>query len=233
MVVDAHEFVCLLGPSGCGKTTTLRLVAGLVRPDSGSISFSTSNGELIESPLRAMVFQDHGVFPWMNVVDNIAFGLEAQGVPARRRRELARSWLEKMHLKEFAAAYPHQLSGGMRQRTGLARAFLTQAPILLMDEPFGNLDALLRVRMQTELLRHWQESKMTVLYVTHDIDEALLLGDRVMVMGRRPGQIIETYRPPLGRPRNLRDLSAPEVIRIKWRIWDNLESSGPVEEQVK
>jgi NitT/TauT family transport system ATP-binding protein len=160
----------------------------------------------------------------MTILDNVAFGLETQGVAeAVRRREAAR-WLDTMGLGAFARNFPHELSGGMRQRAALGRAFLADAPILLMDEPFSALDAQTRLLLQTELLHCWAEKRQTVVYVTHDIDEAIMLGDRVMVMSRRPGRILEEYRVPLSRPRTLQAATHPDAVTLKWQIWQRIQA---------
>lgn len=218
---EDHEFVSIVGPSGCGKTTLLKLIAGLIEPTSGSIDFLAASGN--GQPLTAMVFQDHGLFPWMSVVDNVAFGLETRGCGRRERRSLARALIEKVGLRGFAERYPHELSIGMRQRVGIARAFLTNPRILLMDEPFGSLDAQVKNILQVELLRLWKEDAKTVLYITHDIEEALLLGDRVLVMTGRPGHILREIKVPLRRPREISDKDRPEIVDIKWDIWKALE----------
>lgn len=218
-VVDQGEFVALVGPSGCGKSTLLRLVAGLSEPDEGVIEFP----DWSVSPHRAMVFQDASLLPWLSVVDNVAFGLETQGVPPTQRRQRAVALLQRMGLGAFAEHYPHELSGGMRQRVGIARAWITEPAILLMDEPFRALDAQTRLVMQEELLQLWQERRTLVCYVTHDIDEALLLADRVLVMSGRPGHILEEIRVPLPRPRDLAGRMPTEVEELKWHIWSMLE----------
>lgn len=221
LTVDADSFVCLVGPSGCGKSTLLRLISGLLKPTSGVISFDR---ERPDGRLRtALVFQEHAIFPWMTVLDNVAFGLEAMGVEAHLRRLQALSLLERVHLTDFAHHYPHQLSGGMKQRVGVARAFLSDPDILLMDEPFGSLDAQTRLLLQEELLSIWRDQQKTVVYVTHDIDEAILLGDRVLVMSGRPGRILADMPVPLGRPRTLAAADSAELKEIKWQIWKMLE----------
>jgi NitT/TauT family transport system ATP-binding protein len=216
-----QEFLCIVGPSGCGKTTLLKLIAGLLRPTSGQIIFSedASNGR----PRSAMVFQEHGLFPWMTVLDNVAFGLEMQGVGRQERSDRARDFIEKVGLATFANSYPHELSVGMSQRVGIARAFVADAQILLMDEPFGALDTQTRLVLQEELLRIWKEHQKLVVYVTHDIEEAILLGDRVCVMSGRPGRIREEIPVSLGRPRDLLARDIPEVMSIKWHVWEMLE----------
>ncbi|MDH4209054.1 MAG: ABC transporter ATP-binding protein [Anaerolineae bacterium] len=216
-----QEFLCIVGPSGCGKTTLLRIIAGLLEPTSGRIIFAEdpANGW----PRSAMVFQEHGLFPWMTVLDNVAFGLEMQGVGQRERYDRARNFIEKVGLAPFANSYPHELSVGMSQRVGIARAFVADAQILLMDEPFGSLDTQTRLVLQEELVRIWKEYQKLVVYVTHDIEEAILLGDRVCVMSGRPGRIREEIPVPLGRPRDLLARDNPEVMSIKWHIWEMLE----------
>jgi NitT/TauT family transport system ATP-binding protein len=215
-----QEFLCLVGPSGCGKTTLLKLIAGLLKPTSGQICFDHNSAN--DRPRVALVFQEHGLFPWMKVLDNAAFGLEMQGVGRQERRERARAFIEKVGLAEFADSYPHELSVGMRQRVAIARAFVADPEILLMDEPFGSLDAQTRLVLQGELLRIWKDHRKMVLYVTHDIDEAVLLGDRVLVMSGRPGTIREDIPVPLGRPRDLLSRENPETAEIRWHIWQTL-----------
>jgi NitT/TauT family transport system ATP-binding protein len=218
---EEQEFLCIVGPSGCGKTTLLKLIAGLLEPTSGQIIFSEVPAN--NRPRSAMVFQEHGLFPWMTVLDNVAFGLEMQRVGRHERNDRARSFIEKVGLASFANSYPHELSVGMSQRVGIARAFVADAQILLMDEPFGSLDTQTRLVLQEELLRIWKDHQKLVVYVTHDIEEAILLGDRVCVMSGRPGRIREEIPVPLGRPRDLSARDMPEVMRIKWHIWEMLE----------
>jgi ABC-type nitrate/sulfonate/bicarbonate transport system ATPase subunit len=227
--VAAQEFVCIVGPSGCGKTTLLKLIAGLQTPDSGSITFGGQAGSLPSSqPTCAMVFQDQGLFPWLTVLENAAFGLEMQGVDRQTRQTGATAWLRNVGLADFLHSYPHQLSGGMRQRVALARAFLAGTPILLMDEPFAALDAQTRLLMQAELLSLWQNERKTVIYVTHDIEEAIWLGDRVLILSGRPGQILEDLAIPLARPRTLlHQMSTAEqtiMTEYRWHIWNRLKA---------
>ncbi len=214
------EFVCIVGPSGCGKSTLLRLIAGLLRPTAGSILFQ--GGTSGATPRNALVFQEHGVFPWMTVLDNVAFGLEMQGVSRTDRLERAHAFIERVGLATFEGRYPHELSVGMRQRVGIARAFVADVPILLMDEPFGSLDAQTKWVLQEELLRIWREDRKLVLFVTHDIEEAVRLGDRVLVMTGRPGSIREVLDIPFARPRD-RDRDADASLAYTKRIWDLLE----------
>ncbi len=222
--VDLHvapgELVCLVGPSGCGKSTLLRILAGLVAPTAGRVAFG-GNGE--GDPRRTMVFQDHGLFPWLSLVDNVAFGLEAGGVDKAERRRRAGHLLDQLGLAAFASRYPDELSGGMRQRAAIARALLTEPQVLLMDEPFSALDAQSKLVLQQELMRLWGERGQTVVYVTHDILEAVLLGDRVYVMTGRPGTIQQEVHVTLPRPRNVHDRDHPEVKAKAWSIWSAIE----------
>jgi NitT/TauT family transport system ATP-binding protein len=211
------EFLCIVGPSGCGKTTLLKILAGLVEPTSGELVFTPpENGR----PRNGLVFQDHGVFPWMTVLENVAFGLEMQGVPRRERTRRAAAFIEQVGLSAFVRSYPHELSVGMRQRVGIARAFVADVPLLLMDEPFGSLDAQTRQLLQEELLRIWRDHRKLIVFVTHDIEEAILLGDRVLVMSGRPGRILREIPVLLERPRSL---MRPEISEIRWKIWQHLE----------
>lgn len=223
-VADA-EFVCIVGPSGCGKTTLLKIIAGLTPPSQGQIEPRPEAGEAAppKGPPTAMIFQDQGLFPWMTVLDNVAFGLEAQGVHQAERRARAGDFLGRVGLGEFARRYPHELSGGMRQRAAILRAFLANPPLLLMDEPFGGLDSQTRLVMQEELLRLWRAYPKSVVYVTHDIEEAILLGDRVIVMSGRPGRILQDLPIRLERPRAQALRHHPEVAEIRWQIWKMLE----------
>jgi NitT/TauT family transport system ATP-binding protein len=215
-----HEFLSIVGPSGCGKSTLLRIIAGLIEPTSGTIRFDGHHDH--KRPRSGLVFQEHGTFPWMTVLDNVALGLEMSGMPRAARRREAMAFVERVGLASFAEHYPHELSVGMRQRVGVARAFVSNAPILLMDEPFGALDAQTKWVLQEELLRIWQKDRKLVVFVTHDIEEAVMLGDRVLIMTGRPGSIREEINIPLGRPRHLlRDQES--VSEITWHIWRLLE----------
>jgi ABC-type nitrate/sulfonate/bicarbonate transport system ATPase subunit len=196
----AGDFVCLLGRSGCGKSTLLQMVAGLERPTAGQIV--VADRELDgPSPATSIVFQDHGLFPWMTVQKNVEFNMKARGTPAAERMVIVRRFLDMTSLSAFADRYPHELSGGMRQRVGIARALTTDPKALLMDEPFGALDAQTRGKLQDELLQIWQQQRTTVLFVTHSIDEALLLADRILVFTPRPGRIAADITVDLPRPR--------------------------------
>ena len=199
--VAAGEFVCLLGPSGCGKSTLLNAVAGFSPPTSGRI---LAGGREVTSPGpdRAMVFQEYALFPWMTVAANVAFGLEVKGTPAAEIRSTVDTWLAKLGLTDFRDRFPKDLSGGMRQRVAIARVLAIDPPVLLMDEPFGALDALTRRNLQDELLRIWAGSGKSVLFVTHGIEESLYLADRVVVMTYRPGAVKEVIPVSLPRPRD-------------------------------
>jgi NitT/TauT family transport system ATP-binding protein len=218
--VESGEFLCIVGPSGCGKTTLLRVIAGLLTPTGGTLAFADHADGV--APRNGLVFQEHGVFPWMSVIDNVAFGLEMRGVGRDERRLRADAFIERVGLGSFRDSFPHELSVGMRQRVGIARAFVADVPILLMDEPFGSLDAQTKVVLQEELLRIWREDQKLVVYVTHDIEEAVHLGDRVLVMSGRPGRILEEIRVPTPRPRDLTP-GQPDVTRVALHIWRLLE----------
>ncbi|MDB5377547.1 MAG: Nitrate transporter ATP-binding protein [Rubritepida sp.] len=204
------EFVCLLGLSGCGKSTLLQMIAGLETPSTGTIAI---NGTPLAGPSAetSIVFQDHGLFPWMTVQRNVEFNMKARGVATAERRDRAREFLAMTGLSGFAERYPHELSGGMRQRVGIARALTTQPKALLMDEPFGALDAQTRGRLQEELLQIWEGQRTTVLFVTHSIDEAVFLADRVVVFSPRPGRISAIVPIDLPRPR---DPESPGFIAL-------------------
>lgn len=220
--VRDREIVCIVGPSGCGKTTLLKLIAGLLKPTAGEVVFSPDRPK--GHPQTALVFQDHGLFPWMNVVDNIAFGLEMSGMGRAERRNRAGSFLHRIGLGSFGASFPHELSVGMQQRVGIARAFVSEAEILLMDEPFGSLDAQTKQVLREELLRIWSTNQKTIVFVTHDIEEAILLSDRILVMTGRPARIQAEIPVSLPRPRDLQDSNSAFLAEMKWRIWKMLET---------
>ena len=209
--VAAGEFVCLLGPSGCGKSTLLNAVAGFSPPTSGELS-ALGRPVAGPGPERAMVFQEYALFPWMTVERNVAFGLELKGEPAPRVRAVVDRLLEKLGLSDFRDRFPKDLSGGMRQRVAIARVLAIDPPLLLMDEPFGALDALTRRSLQDELLRIWAEDRKTVLFVTHGIEESIYLADRVVVMTYRPGTVKRVVPVTLPRPR---DPASPEFNALK------------------
>jgi NitT/TauT family transport system ATP-binding protein len=216
------EFVCIVGPSGCGKTTVLRIVAGLDRQSSGTLRIRQS--ATAAQPLNAMVFQEHGLFPWLTVADNVAYGLEMRGIGKRERLRRIVPFLDMIGLAGFRDHYPGQLSGGMKQRVSIARAFVNDPEILLMDEPFAALDAQNKIIMQEELLRIWERNRKTVIFITHAIDEAITMGDRVVVMTANPGRIKEIVPIAFPRPRNVAELKAdPEFGRLSLAIWKLLE----------
>jgi len=218
--IRENEFVCFIGPSGCGKTTLLRIIAGLEKATSGTISLA---GEPIigPGPERGMVFQEYSLFPWRTVLQNISFGPELKGVPSAQREDRSRQYLKMVGLERFEGRYPHELSGGMKQRVAIARALVNDPRALLMDEPFGALDAQTRNIMQSELLRIWEEEKKTVVFVTHSVDEAIYLADRIVIMSARPGRIKDIIEIPIPRPRNR---TSADVNKIRDRILCDLRS---------
>jgi NitT/TauT family transport system ATP-binding protein len=195
------EFVSLVGPSGCGKSTILHLIAGFIAPHSGSVSVA---GAAVNAPGpdRGVVFQRHNLFPWKTVRENIALGMQLRGIAGEVRRQTTDDWITRIGLQGFAERYPHELSEGMRQRVGLARAFVTDPTVLLMDEPFASLDALTAIRMRELLTKMWENDTKTVLFVTHDIDEAILLSDRIIVLTQRPARLRTEISIDLPRPRS-------------------------------
>ena len=217
LTVAAEEFVAVLGPSGCGKSTLLQLVAGLLAPSAGRIYFEGARRD--GRPLTAMVFQEFALFPWRTVQANVEFGLEELGVPAEERARRARALIELTGLAGFERRYPHQLSGGMRQRVGIARALAVNPLVLLMDEPFSALDAQTRELLQEELLTLWERTRTTVLYVTHNIQEAVFLADRVVVLSRRPGRVLADVAVTLPRPRPAALAARPAFAELVERIW--------------
>lgn len=210
------EFICVLGPSGCGKSTLLGALAGHLQPAAGKLQV---DGLPVRGPgpERGLVFQQHTLLPWRSVQDNVAFGLKMQGVPAAERKARALALLQQVGLQGFEQRYPAQLSGGMQQRVEIARVLINHPRVLLMDEPFGALDALTRVKMQQLLLELWARIRTTVVFITHDIDEALFLADRILVMSPRPGRIIESITLPFGRPRDASLLTQPDFVALKRR----------------
>lgn len=221
MSVGQSEFVCLVGSSGCGKTTLLKLLAGLLEPTTGEISVNLKPSE--DRLPCALVFQDHCVFPWLTVLENVAFGLEFKSMPRAERHERALEFIEQVGLGGFSTNYPNELSVGMRQRVSLARAFVARPQILLMDEPLAALDALTKLVLQEDLMKIWNQDRPLIVYVTHDLTEAILLGDRVLIMSGRPGTILEDIDIPFSRPRNLQERSHAEIIEIERYLWSVLE----------
>jgi len=214
--VRTGEFVCLLGPSGCGKSTFLNIVGGFEIPTSGTVEV---DGARVSGPdkKRVFVFQEYGIFPWATAWDNVALGLHDR--PKAEQERITRHYVELVGLNGFETSFPHELSGGMRQRVALARALAVSPDIVLMDEPLGALDSLTRLQMRAELLRLWRSERMTILFVTHDVDESIQLADRIVVMTARPGRIAEIVTVPMEHPR---DVGSAEYGRIKNRLYDLL-----------
>ncbi len=217
--VDEGEFVAILGPSGCGKSTVLNIVAGFLRPTAGRILLE-GRGVAAPGSDRGVVFQEHALFPWMRVLENVTFGLRLKGVPQRERLEAGRRFVDLVGLTGFERHWPRQLSGGMKQRVAIARALANDPKVLLMDEPFGALDAQTRRMMQDELVKIWATTKKTCLFVTHSIEEALLLADRVITMTARPGRVKAVQPVPLPRPR---DDGSAEFVALKRHLADLLQ----------
>jgi NitT/TauT family transport system ATP-binding protein len=215
------EFVSILGPSGCGKSTIIGAVAGFTPISSGELRVDSERVRA-PGPDRGVVFQQHTLFPWKTVAKNVEFGLKMRGVGAPERKEKARAILSSMGLGDFLSHYPHQLSGGMQQRVNLARVLVNRPRVILMDEPFCSLDAQTRVQMQQMLLALWQELHMTVVFVTHDVDEAVFLSDRVLVLTKRPGRVKAEILVDLPRPRHLRLLTSVEFMDLKRHAFDLL-----------
>ncbi|MDA9016745.1 ABC transporter ATP-binding protein [Actinomycetota bacterium] len=219
--IGPREIVSVVGPSGCGKTTLLRCLNGLIQPDEGQV---VANGSVVKSPRPgiAIVFQDFGLFPWKNALDNVAYGLTVQGVKKSKAREVATKYVKMVALEGFEDRYPHQLSGGMQQRAGLARALAVEPSVLLMDEPFGALDAQTRELMQFELLQIWDKNPMSMLFVTHGIEEAVLMGDRVIVLGGSPSGIYKEVEVPLPRPRDASTVASTQFQELRSQVWDHV-----------
>ncbi|WP_375591648.1 ABC transporter ATP-binding protein [Chitiniphilus eburneus] len=222
------EFVCLLGPSGCGKSTLLGALAGHLPPSAGALQVDGAS-VTGPSPQRGLVFQQHTLFPWRRVIDNVAFGLKMRGEPRAARHAAARELLALVGLAGFENRYPAQLSGGMQQRVEIARVLLGQPRVLLMDEPFGALDALTRLKMQQLLLDVWSRFGTTVVFVTHDIDEALFLADRILVMSPRPGRIVEDLRLPFTRPRDAALSTTTDFAALKRHCLALLHHDAPTQ----
>lgn len=215
------EFFCILGPSGCGKSTLLRILSGLIDANGGTLEIDDDDiGD--DEFLSSMVFQEYGIFPWKSVMENVSFGLKMKGVEKDEREQTAQKYIDKVNLSGFEDSYPHQLSGGMKQRVGIARAFANDPDILFLDEPFGALDAQTKQILQTELLSIWNESKKTAVYITHDIDEALILADRIGVMTSRPGSIKEVIDNELDRPRDREIRSSNRYSELHDQVWEIL-----------
>ncbi|WP_292487911.1 ABC transporter ATP-binding protein [Methanohalobium sp.] len=212
--IKDKEFVCIIGPSGCGKTTLLRIIAGLENPSSGKV---TLDGEKITKPdpKRGMVFQEYSLFPWRTVIRNITFGPEMQGMDKNKSEEIAEEYLKLVGLEQFKNSYPYELSGGMRQRVAIARALANDPEVLLMDEPFGSLDAQTRNVLQSELLDIWEKKQITIAFVTHSVDEAVFLADKIVMLTSRPGKITNIIDVNLPRPRNR---TSPDTNQFRDRV---------------
>ena len=221
---DIGEFRVLLGPSGCGKSTLLRMIAGLDKPTSGQVFV---NGEIVTHPGRdrGMVFQKYTSFPWLTVADNIAYGMKINGVPEAQRKETVDRLLQSVGLSEFANVYPETLSGGMQQRVAIARTLALRPSVILMDEPFGALDAQTRSDMQQLLLQIWDETACTILFVTHDVEEAVYLADRIFIMSSHPGTIVEDVEVPFDRPRDLGLKEKNEFHELQHYVLGRLKSA--------
>jgi NitT/TauT family transport system ATP-binding protein len=222
--VPEGEFCCVVGPSGCGKSTLLRIIDGLLPPSSGSVRI---RGREVTGPSLdvGFVFQQFNLLPWRTVRSNVLFGLESKRVPKSQQGDIVDDWLSVVGLAGFEDHYPRQLSGGMQQRVSLARALAIEPELLLMDEPFGSLDAQTRMIMQEELLRIWERDKRTIVFVTHDIDEAIFMGDRILVMGRRPGRFIHEVKVKFDRPRDIGVRGTAEFAQLKEGLWEMLREA--------
>ncbi len=219
-----REFLCIVGPSGCGKTTLVRILAGLEEKNSGQVLLQ---GKAVTEPGsdRGMVFQGYTLFPWLTVKKNVMFGLEVNGRGKDEAERQALQWLQLIGLERFADAYPNQLSGGMKQRVAIVRALANQPPILLMDEPFGALDAQTRCRMQAHLLEIWRKIDITIVFITHDLDEAIFLADRILVLSAHPGEVRELIEVPVPRPRSAAQLISPAFLATKARLEELIHQS--------
>ncbi|HEX3890176.1 MAG TPA: ABC transporter ATP-binding protein [Verrucomicrobiae bacterium] len=224
--IHRREFVCVVGPSGCGKSTFIRIVAGLDEATCGEILLDkiAINGP---GPDRGMVFQGYTLFPWLTVKHNVMFGLKMHGKDDNTAESEARQWLDMVGLAKFENSYPHELSGGMKQRVAIARALANNPRILIMDEPFGALDAQTRCQMQAYLLQIWKKVDVTILFITHDLDEAAYLSDRILVMGTNPGRVVEVIENPVPRPRVQAQFISPEFLALKKRLEEHIHP--PVE----
>jgi len=213
--IEEGKFICLLGPSGCGKTTLLNMIAGFDKPSTGVIKI---NGNEVRQPSidRVAIFQNFGLLPWRTVINNVELGLESKGFDEKKRREIAEEYLELVGLSDYKKHHPNQLSGGMQQRIAIARALAVDPEILFMDEPFGALDAMTRMIMQDEIERIWQEKKKTIIFVTHDIEEAVFLADKIVVMTAGPGKVKKIIDVPLARKRDRTD---PDFLAIRDKVF--------------
>ena len=220
VTLDIHdnEFICVVGPSGCGKSTLLNIIAGLLEPTSGEVY---CDGKLVEGTGtdRGVVFQQYALFPWLTVKKNVRFALEMRGIKGKEADQLAMKYLEKVDLVKFANHYPKELSGGMKQRVAIARAYAAEPQVLLMDEPFGALDAQTRTQLQSELLQTWERDMKTCFFITHDVDEAIILAQKVIVMSARPGRVKAIIDIDIPYPRDQETKMSPRFLELKNEIW--------------
>ena len=216
--IKENEFICVVGPSGCGKSTLLNIIAGLLPATSGAVYL---DGKKVEGTgtERGVVFQQYALFPWLTVIKNVMFGLKLKGMGKEEAREVAMKYLEKVDLVDFADSYPKELSGGQKQRVAIARAYAVQPEVLLMDEPFGALDAQTRTQLQTELLQTWENERKTCFFITHDVEEAIVLATRVVIMSARPGRIRDIVDIDIPYPRNQETKMSPRFMELKNHIW--------------
>ena len=219
--IKENEFICVVGPSGCGKSTLLNIIAGLLDATSGAVYV---DGKKVEGTgtERGVVFQQYALFPWLTVIKNVMFGLKLKGMSDAEAREVAMKYIRMVDLEEFVDSYPKELSGGMKQRDAIARAYAVQPEVLLMDEPFGALDAQTRTQLQTELLKTWEEEQKTCFFITHDVEEAIVLATRVVIMSARPGRIRDIVDIDIPYPRTQETKMTPEFIALKNRIWSQV-----------
>ncbi|HJC41780.1 MAG TPA: ABC transporter ATP-binding protein [Candidatus Intestinimonas pullistercoris] len=223
VTLDIHEneFICVVGPSGCGKSTLLNIIAGLSEPTSGAV-YCDGKKVTGTGTERGVVFQQYALFPWLTVKKNVRFALEMRGVKGAEADELAMQYLEKVDLAKFADHYPKELSGGMKQRVAIARAYAAEPEVLLMDEPFGALDAQTRTQLQSELLETWEKDRKTCFFITHDVDEAIILAQKVIIMSARPGRIKEIVDITIPYPRTQETKMSPEFLELKNHIWSQV-----------
>lgn len=219
--VEQNEFICVVGPSGCGKTTLLNIIAGLCKPTTGTVKV---RGELVTGPGKGkgVVFQQYALYPWLTVEKNVEFGMRMKGVPKAERAEIAKKYIDLVGLSKFAKAYPKELSGGMKQRVAIARAYATAPGVLLMDEPFGALDAQTRAQLQENLLKTWEQERKTCFFITHDVEEAVLLATKIIIMSAGPGHITEIVPVTLPYPRTQQTKLTSEFNELKNQIWNKV-----------
>lgn len=219
--VEQNEFICVVGPSGCGKTTLLNIIAGLCKPTTGTVKV---RGEMVTGPGKGkgVVFQQYALYPWLTVEKNVEFGMRMKGVPKAERAEIAKKYIDLVGLSKFAKAYPKELSGGMKQRVAIARAYATAPEVLLMDEPFGALDAQTRAQLQENLLKTWERERKTCFFITHDVEEAVLLATKIIIMSAGPGHITEIVPVTLPYPRTQQTKLTSEFNELKNQIWNKV-----------